>query len=136
MRVDLAVLCDYAIVDQFGKLSVMGIWRQVMVQQFPAMHARAHLVLHLRGRRTEVGHHELIVRLIDPQGNTLLEQTGAMQVNEPPAGVVDLESPVVLVFDVPLTGPGEHAFHILLDGSEAAVVPFLAAMPPASHGLN
>lgn len=134
MKADLALLCDYAIVDQFGKLSVMGIWRQVMVQQFPAVHTRGHLVLQLRGRRTELGNHNLKVRLLDPQGTVLLEQTGSMQISEPPAGVVDLESPVVLVFDIPMTAPGEYHFEITMDGDQLADVPFVAAPVSGGHG--
>lgn len=134
MRADLALLCDYAIVDQFGKLSVMGIWRQVMVQQFPAVHTRGHLVLQLRGRRTELGTHNLKVRLLDPQGGVLLEQTGSLQISEPPAGVVDLESPVVLVFDIPLTSAGEYHFELVLGDERLADVPFLAAQAGGGQG--
>lgn len=96
------------------------------------MHPRAHLVLHLRGRRNEIGNHELRVQMIDPAGNVALSQTGMMQINEPPAGIVDLEAPAVLVFDLPLTAPGEYAFVIAVDNSEVARVPFLVtvvAMP-------
>lgn len=104
------------------------------MQQFPAMHPRAHLVLHLRGRRTEIGNHELRVRLMDPSGNMVLEQTGMMQINEPPAGVVDLEAPAVLVFDLPLGAAGEYAFVITLDQVEASRVTFLATAVGAPGG--
>ena len=122
----MALLCDYALVDQHGKLSVMGVWRHVVVGEFPAMHPRAHLVLHMRGRRTELGTYSLTVRLHDPSGAVLMEQAGTMQVNEPPAGVVDLESPAILVFDLPLPVAGEYAFVVHLDGEEVARVPFKA----------
>ena len=105
---------------------MLGVWRHVVVGQFPAVHPRAHLVLNMRGRRTELGTHTLSVQLHDPQGTMLFEQSGTMQVNEPPAGVVDLESPAILVFDSPLPMPGEYAFGVLLDGSEVARVPFKA----------
>lgn len=98
------------------------------------MHPRAHLVLHLRGRRTELGNHELRVQLLDPAGNLALEQTGMMQINEPPAGVVDLEAPAVLVFDLPLSAPGEYAFVIIVDQIEAARVTFLATMVAPMQG--
>lgn len=97
------------------------------------MHPRAHLVLHLRGRRTELGNHELRVQLVDPAGNVALEQTGMMQVNEPPAGVVDLEAPAVLVFDLPLASAGEYAFAVSVDQIELARVAFqatLVGVPP------
>ncbi|HYU91551.1 MAG TPA: hypothetical protein VE966_13960 [Gemmatimonadales bacterium] len=51
MHLDFAVVADYAIVDQAGKLSVLGIFQHIWVQQFPAMHPRLHLVLRLKGKR-------------------------------------------------------------------------------------
>src|SRR5437899_4423325 len=54
MHLDFAVIADYALVDQAGKLSVLGIFQHIWVQQFPATHPRLHLVLRLKGRRTEV----------------------------------------------------------------------------------
>ncbi len=114
--------------DQHGKLSVLGIWRNVVVGQFPAVHVRAHLVLHIRGRRTELGTHTLTVQLHDPHGVVLLEHAGTMLVGEPPAGVIELESPAILVFDVPLPAAGEYAFVVHLDGAEAARVPFKAGL--------
>jgi DNA primase len=113
---------------------VLGIWRHIAVQQLPAMHPRAHLVLHLRGRRTELGTHELRVQMHDPAGNVTLEQTGMMQINEPPAGVVDLEAPAVLVFDLPLSCAGEYAFVISVDKSEVARVPFLVTQVAIPSG--
>ena len=43
MHLDFAVIADYALVDQAGKLSVLGIFQHIWVQQFPAMHPRLHL---------------------------------------------------------------------------------------------
>lgn len=100
-----------------------------MVGQFPGVHPRAHLVVHLRGRRTEVGTHPVSVRLVDPNGGTLLEQSGMMEVNEPPAGVTELDAPLVLIFDVPLSVPGEYAFVVVVDEVEVARVPFAASIP-------
>jgi hypothetical protein len=51
VHLDFAVIADYALVDQAGKLSVLGIFQHVWVQQFPAMHPRLHLVLRLKGKR-------------------------------------------------------------------------------------
>jgi hypothetical protein len=122
------------LVDQYGKLSVLGIWRHLMVGQFPGVHPRAHLVVHLRGRRTEIGSHQVVVQLLDPTGATLLEQSGMMEVNEPPAGVMELDAPLVLIFDVPLSVPGEYAFLVVVDGTEVARVAFAASLPAAAPG--
>ncbi len=94
------------------------------------------MVLHLRGRRTELGSHELAVRLVDPSGEVLLEQAGVMDVNEPPAGVVDVETSAVFVFDLPLPLAGDYVFLVSLDHVEAARVPFhvgVAVMPTGMH---
>ena len=88
----------------------------------------------LRGRRTELGNHELRVQLLDPAGDVALEQTGMMQINEPPAGVVDLEAPAVLVFDLPLATAGEYAFVVSVDQIEVARVGFQATMAGVPPG--
>jgi hypothetical protein len=48
--------------------------------------------------------------------------------------VVDLESPAVLVFDLPLATAGEYAFVITVDQIEAARVTFLATMVAPMQG--
>jgi hypothetical protein len=112
------------------------MWRHIAVQQFPAVHPRAHLVLHLRGRRTELGNHDLRVRLVDPAGQVVLEQGGMMQVNEPPAGIIELEAPAILVFDLPLAVPGEYAFIISVDQVEAARSSFHATAVGSTPGVH
>src|SRR3989454_4383673 len=76
MHLDFAVIGDYALVDQAGKLSVLGIFQHIWVQQFPAMHPRLHLVLRLKGKRTEVGEHQVQIRLLDEQDVEILGGNG------------------------------------------------------------
>ena len=79
------MLADYALIDQQGKLSVLGLFQHVWVPQFPAVHPRTHLVLRVRGRRTEIGSHSLRIRFVDDQRNELLDGQGTVQFGEPPA---------------------------------------------------
>ncbi len=135
VHVDFAVLADYALIDQQGKLSVLGIFQHVWVATFPAVHPRTHLVLRVRGRRTEIGEHRIRIRFIDDQGQELMGGDGTVQFGEPPAGVTEVEAGAVLVFDVPLPRPGIYGFEIIL--SENVVrVPLSAALipPPAPEG--
>ena len=137
MVVDFAVLADYALVDQHGKLSVLGIFQHVWVQTFPAVHPRTHLVIRVRGRRTEVGSHPVRIRFVDDGGNELVGGEGAIQFGEPPAGVTEIEAGAVLVFDVPLPRAGVYAFEILVDGMSAMRVPLTAsALQPMSGKLH
>jgi len=135
MHLDFAVVADYALVDQAGKISVLGIFQHIWVQQFPAMHPRLHLVLRLKGKRTEIGEHGVQIRLVDEQDTEILGGNGSVTFAEPPAGVTEIEAAAVLVFDVPFPHPGVYRFDITVDGERAAQVPItVSQMPPQPEG--
>jgi hypothetical protein len=121
------------LIDQQGKLSVLGMFQHVWLTSFPSVCPRTHLVLRVRGRRTEIGVHSIRIRFVDEADTELLGGEGTVQFGEPPAGVVDVEAGAVLVFDVPLPRPGAYAFEISLDGEVATRVPLTAgyAQPAA-----
>ena len=131
MHLDFAVAADYAIVDQSGKLSVLGMFQHIWVQQFPAMHPRLHLVLRLKGKRTEVGDHHVQIRLLDEQDVEIIGGTGNVSFAEPPAGVTDIEAGAILVFDVPFPHAGAYRFEITIDGEPKAAVPLTVTQLPA-----
>lgn len=134
MNVQLALVCDHAIIDQHGKLSVLGIFDRIWVERFPAIHPRLHLVLRLKGRRTEVGDHTVLIQLVDDSGREILRGEGNVQIGEPPAGIVDIEAAAVLAFDVPLERTGVYTFEIAVDGARVASVPIaVAQMPSSAH---
>jgi Family of unknown function (DUF6941) len=133
---DFAVLADYALIDQQGKLSVLGLFQHVWVPAFPALHPRAHLVLRVRGRRSEIGQHSIRIRFVDDHGTTLVEGEGTVSFGEPPAGVTDVEAGAVLVFDLPLPLPGQYAFEISMDGGEGHRVPLTAAQLPGPESTT
>lgn len=129
------MVADYALVDQHGKLSVLGIFQHVWVQQFPAVHPRTHLVVRVRGRRTQIGSHALRIRFVDDTGHQLAGGEGTVQFGEPPAGITEVEAGAVLVFDVPLPRPGSYAFEITLADNPVLRVPLsAAAMQPEAGG--
>ena len=130
MKVDLALACDYAIIDQFGKLSVLGIFEHIWVQEFPVVHPRLHLVMRLKGRRTEIGDHEVSIRLVDEDGEEIISGDGTVTFSEPPAGVVEIEAGTVLLFDVPFERPGKYIFEIAVDDSVEASVPITVDIAP------
>jgi hypothetical protein len=130
VHLDFAVVADYALVDQSGKISVLGIFQHIWVQQFPAMHPRLHLVLRLKGRRTEIGEHAVHIRLVDDHGVEILGGSGSVTFAEPPAGVTEIEAAAILVFDVPFPHHGVYKFAITLDGEGAAEVPITVSQMP------
>jgi len=105
---------------------VLGIFQHIWLNKFPSTCPRTHLVLRVRGRRTEIGVHTIRIRFVDDAGTELLGGDGTVQFGEPPAGVVDVEAGAVLVFDIPLPRPGQYAFEITLDGQVATRVPLTA----------
>jgi len=141
MNIALAVVCDHALIDQAGKLSVIGIFERIWVERFPAVHPRLHLVLRLKGRRTEIGEHPVLITLKDDSGHEVLRGEGVVQIGEPPAGVTEVEAGAVLAFDVPLERSGVYMFDILVDGVHQASVPVtVSQMPQPAHptppGIN
>jgi hypothetical protein len=94
-----------------------------------------HLVLRLKGKRTEVGEHAVQIRLLDEQGSESLGGSGNVTFAEPPAGVTEIEAGAILVFDVPFARAGVYRFEITIDGQEKAAVPVtVSQLPPAAPG--
>ena len=140
MNIDLALVCDYAIIDQYGKLSVLGIFEHIRVHEFPVVHPRLHLVIRLKGRRTEIGEHAVNIRLVDENGGEVIGGDGTVTFAEPPAGIVEIEAGTVLLFDVPFEDAGTYTFEISIDGDVASFVPITVALapehPPKPLGLH
>ncbi len=130
MKIELALVCDHALIDAGGKLSVIGIFERIWVERFPAVHPRLHLVLRLKGRRTEIGEHPVVIMLKDPEGREVMRGDGAVQLGEPPAGVIEVDANAVLAFDVPLERPGVYHFEIAVDGITQAAVPITVSQMP------
>jgi len=130
MKVDFAVVCDYAVIDKYGKLSVLGIFQHIWVTQFPTVHPRLHLVLRLKGTRTEIGQHRITIRLTDDAGKEIINGDGTVSFAEPPAGVLEIEAGAVLVFDVPFEHAGRHQFEIAVDADMRVTVPITVSLGP------
>jgi len=139
MKIDLATVCDYAVIDQFGKVSILGIFSHIWVAKFPAVHPRLHLVLHLKGRRTEIGEHSVRIRMVDEHEAELISGDGKVTFNEPPAGVLEISAGTVLVFDAPFPHPGTYTFRVRIDEDIESEIPITVAQnphpqaPPPSH---
>jgi hypothetical protein len=133
VKIALALLCDYALVDRLGKLSVLGIFEHLWIQRFPAVHPRLHLVLRLKGKRTEIGEHTVRIRLLDPDDHEILGGTGVVDFAEPPAGVTEIEAGTVLVFDVPVAKPGRCRFEISVDDTVEETVPLTVMQAPGNQ---
>ncbi len=100
------------------------------------MHPRTHLVVRVRGKRTQIGSHHLRIRFVDDQQQELLGGEGSVQFGEPPAGVTEVEAGAILVFDVPLPQPGHYAFEIILADNPPLRVPLSAGVIPRDRATG
>ena len=130
MQINLATVSDYAVIDQHGKLSILGIFSHIWVAKFPAVHPRLHLVLHLKGRRTEIGEHAVRIRLVDDEDNEIISGDGTVNFSEPPAGILEIAAGCILVFDVPFPKAGKYQFDIRIDDDLRTDIPITVALGP------
>ena len=116
MHISFALFADAANLSQEGKLNIMGVFDAVQVAQLPAVHPRAHLVVRLKGTRTDVGAHSVTLRWINPQGSELWSTTGELNVTAPPSNVTEMDLPLIAALDLPLDQVGAYTMSIALDG--------------------
>ncbi|MGH7679508.1 MAG: DUF6941 family protein [Gemmatimonadaceae bacterium] len=123
MQVAFALFADAANLSQEGKLNVLGVFDALQVGSFPAVHPRAHLVVHLKGSPSDVGRHTVTLRWTNPQGSELWTSTGELNVGQPPAGVLEMDLPMIAQIDLPIDGAGAYHMTVALDDKKSAEVP-------------
>jgi hypothetical protein len=130
MEIDLAFLADAATIDASGKLSVLGIFDRVGVSQFPAQHGRITLVLRFTAGTSEIGSHEVHIRMSDPGGAEVLFLNGEMQLVGGVAARDGVRVPHILNLDgLVFTGPGMYSFDVKVDGEHHVSLPLYVEGP-------
>jgi len=117
-----AVLCDYAFLDDHGKMCLIGIFDRINTKGVPTTHAHASLVLRLRGEpgedvRVRV---EMIRPTGAPQGRT--EQNVKLS----PAGDAGIQMSLA---SLPLPDFGRYAFTITLNDEVRQTLEFQVVRP-------
>ena len=123
MQVAFALFADAANLSQEGKLNVLGVFDALQVGSLPAMHPRAHLVVHFKGSDADVGRHTVTLRWINPKGSELWTSTGELNVGQPPAGVTEMDLPLIAQIDLPIDAAGAYRMTVSLDNKQSAEVP-------------
>lgn len=117
-EVRLAALCDHALVAQDGKLSLMGIFRNISVSNLPAQHPRMFVVAVLG---LEQGAHEVAVHLRDPQGKAAMPHPPEMTVHSS-GGNQDVNV-IVELNNMSFTVYGQYRFDLDVDGRTVGSLP-------------
>ena len=124
MEIDLALLADAATIDASGKLNILGIFDRIGVTQFPAQHGRVTLVLRFTAGTSEIGSHEVHIRMSDPSGAEVLSLNGEIQLAGGPSAHDGIRAPHILNLDgLVFTGPGMYNFDVKVDGEHHVSLP-------------
>lgn len=138
MQVSFALFADAANLSQEGKLNILGVFDALQVGSLPSIHPRAHLVVHLKGTPLDAGTHSVTLRWLNPSGRELWQSTGELNVGNPPAGVLEMDLPLIAQIDLPINEAGGYVMSISVDGERATDVPVqvrsTAAPRPAGMG--
>jgi hypothetical protein len=129
MQVSFALFADAANLSQEGKLNILGVFDALQVATLPAVHPRAHLVVHLKGTQLDVGTHTVTLRWINPHGSELWTSTGELNVGAPPPGISEMDLPLIAQIDLPMDVAGGYVMSIGLDTSHTADVPVQVRTP-------
>jgi len=119
-----AMLADYAMVSQAGKLSIIGIFERLFAQKCPVTHPSMCLVLSFEADRGDTGkQHRLDFQLIDADGTVQLSFGGDMAVAPPPPGENARFNHIVNLNNVLFKEFGSYEFKVLVNGEVRVGVP-------------
>ena len=116
MHVSFALFADAANLSQEGKLNILGVFDALQVASLPAIHPRAHLVVHLKGTGVDMGSHTVNFRWLSPSGQELWNSSGDLNVGAPPPGVAEMDLPLIAQLDLPMDAAGAYTMAIAIDG--------------------
>ena len=116
-EIKLAALCDHALVGQDGKVSLMGIFRNISVSGLPAQHPRMFLVAILG---LEVGPHSVVVKLLRPDGQQAMPNPPEISVHAAAGQDVNV---IVELNNMSFTTYGMHRFQLSVDGDAIGDLP-------------
>ncbi|MDB4905881.1 MAG: hypothetical protein JWO05_665 [Gemmatimonadetes bacterium] len=136
MDVAFALFADAANLSQEGKLNVLGVFDALQVAALPAVHPRAHLVVHLKGTALDTGVHSVSLRWLNPRDEELWSSNGELNVGSPPPGVLDMDLPLIAQLDLPLDHPGPYRMHVSIDGQASTTLSVMVRTGQAAPGLK
>lgn len=122
MHVSFALFADAANLSQEGKLNILGVFDALQVGSLPAIHPRAHLVVHLKGSGADIGSHTVSFRWLSPSGQELWNSSGDLNVGAPPPGIAEMDLPLIAQLDLPMDASGAYTMAIAIDGNHTVDV--------------
>jgi hypothetical protein len=133
MEIEFAVIADYAANTDEGKLIVAGIFDSIYAPQLPVHHPTLAVAMRLRAHPGEEGVHEVLVRIVDPDGGEVvppMEAHVAFESMDPLEG--GTAQMVMQVMGTPLAMTGRHSVDVLIDGRFEKSIPLVVRVAAAA----
>lgn len=120
MELRTMLVADYANIAEGGKPNVMGIFREIYAEQFPARHSDMYLVATLVASPAEFGQERTITtKLINADATEMLmEYSQSITVPKATAGRKAEINTILRVRDIIFKEPGTYQFSVLVDNDE------------------
>ncbi len=73
-------------------------------------------MVRLKAAPSDVGHHAMTLRWINPRSAELWSSQAALKIDTPPPGTTELDMPVIIQLDLPIDVTGDYRMVIELEG--------------------
>lgn len=128
MKLRYAMIAEYANFTGDGKLNLMGVTDRIFAYNFPAVHRDLVLVNSLETENDDEGTtQELHVQLIDPDGRTVAELTGNLEI----AGGKQVFHQIHVFQDVKFESAGSYQVNLFINRDAVEAIPLELVQIPA-----
>lgn len=129
MDVEIFTICDAATISG-GKLNILGSFDQLYSAFFPFQHPDCTVAAKLRFDASEVGLHQVEVRVIDLDGRKVVPSEPVPLHVVAPEGRTVAHMLITRHNGLPFARPGEYVLDLVVDGEVRASVPLLISPYP------
>ena len=133
MEIEIFSLCDAA-ADYGSKLSLLGTFDGIQVNQFPATHPHCAVALRIRFERIEEGYHRVRINIADEDGQSIGPSVdGNIEVKLPPNVWSVCANMVLNINGMKFDKPGRYAIDLAIDGRHERSLPINVAQIEQKH---
>jgi hypothetical protein len=136
LEVILMLACDYANVEQSGKLNMMGVFNDIKATTFPIRHPMMHLVVKLGVELGEVPQDRtVVVRLLDEDQKEMLTLRQPFHIPPSRGARMPEMNFIFQLRDLVFQRPGTYDFALYVDEEFKRVLPIYVkqiAPPPGA----
>ncbi|MBI5653642.1 MAG: hypothetical protein HZC40_24820 [Chloroflexi bacterium] len=126
MRATVAVIADYANIEQSGKLNILGIFNVINALQIPCTHQQMNLIVRLVADPIETPTaFPVEIQMVDEDGRVILGLKGEMNFPHAPPGELATADQIVGLHNVVFEKFGDYEFKFMVRDECVATIPFV-----------